>query len=153
MSTIEQKLADRGLVMPSAAAPLANYVPHIKSRNLIFISGQLPMRDGEVVQGKLGDTMTTEEGAEAAALCALGITAQIKSALGGDFGRIRDLLKLEGFVNATPDFTEHPEVLNGASDLMGELFCQRGQHCRTAVGVSSLPRGAAVEVAAIFSVD
>ncbi|MEM9840021.1 MAG: RidA family protein [Pseudomonadota bacterium] len=153
MSTIEEKLAERGLVLPEAAAPLANYVPYIQSRNLVMISGQLPFLDGAVVQGKVGDTMSTEEGASAAELCALGIVAQIKAALGGDFGRIRDLLKLEGFVNCTPDFMEHPEVINGASNLVGELFCQRGKHCRTAVGVSSLPRGAAVEVAAIFSVD
>jgi len=153
MTTIEEKLEARGLTLPEAAPPLASYVPYIQSRNLIFISGQLPFRDGEIVQGRLGDTMTTAEGALAAEACGLGIVAQIKAALGGNFGRIRDLVKLEGFVSCTPDFTEHPEVLNGASNLMAELFCQRGQHCRTAVGVSSLPRGAAVEVAAIFSVD
>ncbi|MEM1380281.1 MAG: RidA family protein [Pseudomonadota bacterium] len=153
MTTIEDKLAKRGFTLPAAAAPLANYVPFIQSRNLVFISGQLPIENGEILTGRLGETMTTEQGQHAAALCAVGIVAQIKAALGGDFGRIRDLVKIEGFVNAVPEFTEHPEVVNGASDLVADLFCARGKHCRTAVGVSSLPRGAAVEVAAIFSVD
>ncbi|NRA31117.1 MAG: RidA family protein [Parvularculaceae bacterium] len=153
MTTIDEKLAERGLTLPKAAPPLASYVPYIQSRNLIFISGQLPFQDGNIVQGRLGENMSVENGAKAAEACALGIVAQIKAALNGDFGRIRDLVKLEGFVACTPDFTDHPEVVNGASDLMADLFCQRGQHCRTAVGVPSLPRGAAVEVAAIFSVD
>lgn len=153
MTTIDQKLEERGLTLPKAAPPLASYVPYIQSRNLIFISGQLPFRDGEIMQGRLGETLSIDEGAAAAEACGLGIVAQIKAALNGDFGRIRDLVKLEGFVACTPDFTDQPEVINGASDLMAELFCQRGQHCRTAVGVASLPRGAAVEIAAIFSVD
>lgn len=153
MSTIEEKLSERGFTLPEAAPPLANYLPFVPSRNYVFVSGQLPIVDGDIIKGRLGDTMSTEEGQHAAAACAVGIVAQIKRALHGDYGRIRDLIKLEGFVNATPDFTEHPEVVNGASDLMAELFCGRGKHCRTAVGVSSLPRGAAVEVAALFSVD
>lgn len=153
MTTVEKKLAARGFELPEAAPPLASYLPYAKSRNLLFISGQLPFRDGAIIKGLLGETMTTEEGAVAAQYCAVGIVAQLKAALGGDFGRIRDIVKLEGFVAAAPSFTEHPEVVNGASDLMAELFCQRGTHCRTAVGVSSLPRGAAVEVAAIVSID
>ncbi|NNU16687.1 RidA family protein [Parvularcula sp. ZS-1/3] len=153
MTKIEEKLAEQGYTLPDAAAPIGSYLPYSKSRNLLFISGQLPFRDGEVIKGRLGDNMTTVEGAKAAAACAVGIVAQIKAALNGDFGRIRDIVKLEGFVAATPDFEEHPKVINGASDLMAELFCGRGTHCRTAVGVSSLPLGAAVEIAAIVSID
>ncbi|GGY54463.1 RidA family protein [Parvularcula lutaonensis] len=153
MTTVEEKLKRRGYELPEAAAPLASYVPFVKTRNLLFVSGQLPMLDGEITQGILGDTMSTEEGAKAAELCAVNIVAQLRKALDGDFGRIRDIVKLEGFVACTPSFTEHPEVINGASDLIAELFCSRGQHSRTAVGVSSLPRGAAVEVAAIVSID
>lgn len=153
MSTIEEKLAARGHKLPEAAAPLASYQPFAQSRNFLFISGQLPMRDGEIVKGILGDTMTTEEGRAAAELCAVNIVAQLSKALDGDFGKIRYCLKLDGFVACTPQFTEHPEVINGASDLMEELFCDRGRHARAAVGCPSLPRGAAVEVAAIFAVD
>lgn len=153
MTTIEEKLKEKGYELPEAAAPIGSYKAWSKSRNLIFVSGQLPFRDGKVIEGKLGDTMSTEEGARAAEACAVGIVAQIKDALTGDYGRIRDIVKLEGYVNAVPSFTEHPEVINGASDMMAYLFCARGTHCRTAVGVSSLPRGAAVEVAAIISVD
>ncbi|MEM1409951.1 MAG: RidA family protein [Pseudomonadota bacterium] len=153
MTTIEERLAAMGWQLPEAAAPLASYVPFAQTRNLIFVSGQLPFKNGEIITGRLGDNMATEEGRVAAEACAIGIIAQIKGALNGEFGRIRKLMKLEGFVASTPDFTEHPEVINGASDLMVELFGTRGQHSRAAVGVSSLPRGAAVEIAATFSVD
>jgi len=153
VTTVEEKLASRGITLPDAAPPLASYVPYRQSRNMLFISGQLPFRNGEIMQGRLGDTMTTEEGQVAAEACAIMIIAQIKRALGGDFGRLRYCMRLDGFVAATPEFTEHPEVINGASDLMLELFCDRGRHARAAVGVSSLPRGAAVEVAATFSID
>jgi enamine deaminase RidA (YjgF/YER057c/UK114 family) len=153
MSKVEEKLAERGYTLPEAAAPLATYVPYIKSRNLLFISGQLPMRDGKIVTGHVGGELSVEDGAEAAALCGVGIIAQIKAALEGDFGRLRDVVKLEGFVACGAGFTQHPEVINGASDLMAHVFCGRGSHCRTAVGVPSLPRGAAVEIAAIVSID
>lgn len=153
MTTVEAKLERMGYVLPEAAAPLASYVPFVKTRNLLFISGQLPMMNGTITQGILGDTMSTEEGVKAAELCAVNIVAQLKKALDGDFGRLRDVVKLEGFVACTPSFTEHPEVINGASNLIAGLFSDRGTHSRTAVGVSSLPRGAAVEVAAILSID
>lgn len=134
MTTVEEKLASRGITLPDAAPPLASYVPYRQSRNMLFISGQLPFRNGEIMQGHLGDTMTTEEGKVAAEACAIMIIAQIKHALGGDFGRLRYCMRLDGFVAATPEFTEHPEVINGASDLMLELFCDRGRHARAAVG-------------------
>jgi enamine deaminase RidA (YjgF/YER057c/UK114 family) len=153
MTTVEEKLAQKGYELPEPAAPLASYVPFARSRNLLFISGQLPMRHGEIVTGLVGQDLSVEEGAAAAELCGVGIIAQIKAALGGDFGRLRDVVKLEGFVACGPDFKNHPEVVNGASDLMAHVFCSRGAHCRTAVGVASLPRGAAVEVAAILSID
>jgi enamine deaminase RidA (YjgF/YER057c/UK114 family) len=153
MSTVNEKLGRMGLELPKPAAALASYVPFQQTRNLLFISGQLPFRNGEIVKGTLGEDLGTEEGAQAAQLCALGIVSQISQALSGDYGRIRSIIKLEGFVAATPSFKEHPEVINGASDLMQELFCERGRHSRTAVGVSSLPRGAAVEIAAIISID
>ena len=152
MTTIEEKLQERGWTLPEAAAPIGSYKAWSKTRNVIYISGQLPFLDGEIIRGRLGDDMDVAAGAKAAEACAVGIVAQIKSALVGDYGRIRDIVKLEGFVNAVPEFTDHPEVINGASDLMADLFCGRGTHCRTAVGVSSLPRGAAVEIAAIVSV-
>lgn len=153
MTTVEDKLAARGITLPEAAPPLASYVPYRQSRNLVFISGQLPFKDGEIITGRLGDNLTTEEGQAAAQACAVMIVAQLKHALCGDFGRLRYCMKLDGFVAATPEFTEHPEVINGASDLMLELFSDRGRHARAAVGVPSLPRGAAVEIAATFSID
>ncbi|MEE4208619.1 MAG: RidA family protein [Parvularcula sp.] len=153
MNSVETKLAKLGLTLPDPAAPLASYVPFSKARDMLFVSGQLPFRDGTIVTGKLGETMDTEEGRAAAELCALGILAQVGAALNGDFGRLRYCMKLDGFVNAVPSFTEHPEVINGASDLMAEVFCERGRHARAAVGCSSLPRGAAVEVSAMFVID
>ena len=153
MTTVEQKLAQRGLILPQPAHPLASYVPSRKIGSLMFISGQLPFRNGELVTGILGDDLTTDEGAKAAEACGVMIVAQLKQALGGDLGRAQCCVKLEGFVACTPQFKEHPEVINGASNLMEDLFADRGRHARAAVGSPSLPRGAAVEVAAIFAVD
>ncbi|MCQ8185545.1 RidA family protein [Parvularcula maris] len=153
MTTVEEKLAEKGYTLPEPAAPLASYVPFVKSRNLLFISGQLPMQNGEIMTGHVGTDLSVEEGAKAAELCAVNIIAQIGAALTRDFGRLRDVVKLEGFVSCGPDFTQHPEVINGASELFAHVFCSRGSHCRTAVGVPSLPRGAAVEIAAVISID
>lgn len=151
--TVEERLAARGLTLPELAAPVGSYAGFAEVGGIVFISGQLPFRDGAVIAGTLGAGMTIEDGAEAAEACALGIVAQINSAVDGDFSRVRRIVKLEGFVASTPDFKDQPKVINGASDLMKDLFGERGVHSRAAVGVSALPLGAAVEVAAIVAID
>ena len=150
-SALEKKLAQMGHVLPNAAAPAANYVPYTISGKLILISGQLPIREGAVAyKGRLGDGVDVEEGQAAAALCALNLLAQARNACDGDFGKLGRCLKLGGFVACTPDFTDHPKVINGASDLIAEAMGEAGQHARFAVGAASLPFGASVEVEAIF---
>ncbi len=150
-SVVEERLAAMGLDLPDAAAPAANYVPFTVSGKQVFISGQLPMRDGKVAYaGRLGDQASMQDGEAAAALCALNILAQAKNACGGDLSKLARCLKLGGFVACTPDFTDHPKVVNGASNLIAEAMGEAGQHARFAVGVASLPFGAAVEVEAIF---
>jgi enamine deaminase RidA (YjgF/YER057c/UK114 family) len=151
MSAIEQRLAERGLDLPPAAAPAANYVPFVISGALLFISGQLPMQGGGVaVRGRLGGGVSLEQGQAAARLCGLNLLAQAKAAAGGDLDRVRRCVKLGGFVACTPEFVDHPKVINGASDLMVEAMGESGRHARFAVGCSSLPLDAAVEVEAIF---
>lgn len=150
-SDLERHLMERGLQLPSAAAPAANYQPYTVSGRLLFISGQLPFQDGKVaVTGRLGAGVSVEQGQEAARLCALNILAQAKAACGGDLGRLARCLKLGGFVSCTPEFVDHPKVVNGASDLIAGVMGEAGQHARFAVGCASLPLGAAVEVEAIF---
>ena len=150
---IEQRLRDAGLTLPPAAAPVAAYVPAVQSGALLYLSGQLPMRDGTpAIKGLLGDGVSLEQGAEAARICALNLLAQAKLALDGDLDRIRRLVKLTGFVAATVDFTDHPKVVNGASELMITALGPAGRHARSAVGVASLPLGAAVEVEAILEI-
>ena len=150
---IEARLRELDIVLPQASAPVANYVPWTQSGALLFISGQVPLEEGRiVVAGRLGETVSIEEGQRAARLCAINILAQVRAAL-GDLDRIRRLLKLGGFVASTPDFADHPRVVNGASDLMVEVLGDAGRHARFAVGCASLPLGAAVEIEAIFEVD
>ncbi len=148
---VHAKLAELGLSLPKAAAPIAAYVPVVEAGGLLHVSGQLPFRDGAVVTGRLGDGVSLEQGQAAAELCALMIMAQVEAALGG-FARVDRIVKLGVFVNSTPDFTDHPKVANGASELMVALFGDAGRHARAAVGVSALPLGAAVEVDAIIAV-
>jgi enamine deaminase RidA (YjgF/YER057c/UK114 family) len=155
--TVEARLESLGLELPVPAAPIANYVPFTRSSTgagaIVFISGQIPLRDGKMQHvGKLGGGLSIEEGQEAAKLCALNILAQLKAAAGGDLDKVRRCLRLGGFVNCTPDFTNQPQVVNGASDLMVAVFGDSGKHARTAVGVPSLPGGVAVEVDAMFEV-
>jgi len=148
---IEQRLAALGLELPQPAAPAANYLPYTTSGKLVLVSGQLPIRDGKVaVTGRLGDRLGVEQGQAAARLCALNVLAQAKAACGGNLGRLGRCLKLGGFVSCTPDFTDHPKVVNGASDLIAEVMGEAGHHARFAVGCASLPLDAAVEVEAIF---
>jgi enamine deaminase RidA (YjgF/YER057c/UK114 family) len=149
----EKRLAELGLTLPAAAAPIANYVPAVRAGPLLFVSGQLPLKDGQLMlAGLVGDTVSVDQATEAARLCALNLIAQAKLALNGDLDRVRRVVKLTGFVAAGPAFTQHPLVINGASDLMVAVFGDAGRHARAAVGSSSLPRGAPVEVDAVFEV-
>lgn len=149
---IDRTLADLGLTLPQAAAPVASYVPVVEAGGLLHVSGQLPFRDGKVVTGRLGDGVSLEDGQEAAKLCAMMVVAQIKAHL-GNLERVTRIVKLGVFVNSTADFTDQPKVANGASDLMVALFGDAGKHARAAVGVAALPLGAAVEVDAIVEVS
>jgi enamine deaminase RidA (YjgF/YER057c/UK114 family) len=137
--------------LPQATAPIANYVPFTVSGSLVVVSGQVSVRNGKAeFVGKLGREISVAEGQLAARLCALNIIAHLKTACGGDLDRVKRVLRLGGFVNCTPEFTEMPQVVNGASDLMVAVFGDAGKHARAAVGVSSLPLGVAVEVEAMF---
>ena len=150
---IEARLKELGITVPTPAAPLASYVPTVQTGSLLFVSGQVTLRDGKrEFVGKLGREFATEQGNQAARLCALNIVAQLKAAL-GDLDRVKRIVKLTGFVNAVPDFTEQPQVVNGASDFLGEVFGDKGKHARSAVGVGSLPGGVACEVEAIVEVE
>ena len=148
--SIEATLAEKGITLPAAPAPAANYVPFVQTGNLIFVSGQISQDDNGLIKGRLGDGMSVEDGAAAARRCGLSLIAQFKAAV-GDLDRVRRVVKLTGFVNSTPDFTDQPKVANGASDLMAQVFGEAGKHARSAVGVPVLPLDAAVEVDAIFA--
>jgi len=151
--TIDARLSELGIELPPANVPAGNYVPYVQTGNLLFVSGQIPMVDGKPgFIGRLGAEIEVEEGAKAARTCALAILSQVKAALGGDLDRVKRVVKLTGFVAATPDFTGQPTVVNGASDLMVEIFGDAGRHARAAVGMSSLPAGVAVEVEAVLEV-
>jgi enamine deaminase RidA (YjgF/YER057c/UK114 family) len=152
MTDIDARLAQLGITLPQAAAPVAAYVPAVEAGGLLHISGQLPFREGQVVTGRLGAGVTLEEGQAAARLCGLMLLAQVRAALGG-FDRVARIVKLGVFVNSDPDFTDQPKVANGASELMAEVFGEAGRHARSAVGVAVLPLGAAVEVDAIVAVS
>jgi enamine deaminase RidA (YjgF/YER057c/UK114 family) len=152
-SKVASRLKELGITLPSPAAPAANYVPFTQSGNMLVISGQLPMLDGKLAfTGKLGAGVTLESGQEAAKICAINILAQVNAALGGNLDRVKRCLRLGGFVASSPDFIQHPQVINGASNFMVEVLGEAGKHARAAVGVSALPFDAAVEVDAIFEV-
>jgi enamine deaminase RidA (YjgF/YER057c/UK114 family) len=149
---IAARLRELGLELPPAPSPVANYVPYLIAGNLLFILGQISKAgDGTLLSGRVGDTLSIEDGIAAARVCALNVLAQAQAAL-EDLDRVAQVMRLTGFVNAGPDFTDHPKVINGASDLMVAVLGDKGRHTRAAVGVSGLPAGAAVEVDAIFSV-
>ena len=153
MGTIDKRLADLGIVLPTPAKPVANYVPWVKTGNLVFISGQGPMADGKLVYtGALGNGVSIEDGIRSARLCGVNVLAQLREAVDGDLDRVQRVVKLLGFVNASADFTEHPKVINGASDLMVEVFGEKGRHARSAVASPSLPFAISVEVEAIFEI-
>lgn len=151
---IAARLRELDVVLPPPRQPIANYVPVKAGGSLVFVAGQVPFIDGTYPYvGKLGDTVGVADGQKAARLCAVNILAQLNHALGGDLDRVRGCVRLGGFVNATPDFTEHPKVVDGASNLIVEVFGAAGCHARTAVGCASLPHNVAVEVDAIFEID
>ncbi|MDM7463314.1 MAG: RidA family protein [Tepidimonas taiwanensis] len=149
--SIEQTLADKGITLPEAPTPAANYVPFVQTGSLVFISGQISADENGLIVGKLGDNTSVEDGAAAARRCGLALIAQLKSAV-GDLDRVTRVVKLTGFVNSTPDVTDQPKVINGCSDLMVEVFGNAGRHARAAVSAPSLPFGVAVEIEAIFEI-
>lgn len=154
MSNIDQALSKLNMSIPEAAAPIGSYVGYTRSGNTVYVSGQLPIADGAIaVTGRVGDKVSVDEAYRAAQICALNLLAQVKVACGGDLNRVVRVLKLGGFVSATATFTDVPKCINGASDLMVELFGEAGRHARFAVGVASLPGGAAVEVDGVFEVS
>ena len=154
VGTVEKKLREMGITLQEAKPPMANYVPFVRTGNLLTISGQLCL-DGEgklVAKGQLGAGVSIEDGQKAARACAINVLAQVKAAL-GDLDKVVRVVRLGGFVNATPGFLDGPKVMNGASDLMVAAFGDKGKHARTTVGVSALPQDAAMEVEALFEVS
>lgn len=149
---IEARLAELGIVLPDAPAPAANYVPFVRSGALVFVSGQISQGPDGLILGRLGTDLDVAAGAEAARLCALALIAQLRVACGGDLSRLRQVVKLNGYVNSAPDFTDQPKVINGASDVMVAVFGEAGRHARAAVGAPSLPLGVAVEIEGVFEI-
>jgi enamine deaminase RidA (YjgF/YER057c/UK114 family) len=149
---IDARLQELGITLPDAPMPQANYVPFVRSGNLIFVAGQIPL-DGGKPQfiGKLGREFKVEDGQKAARMCALNVIAQVRAAV-GDLDKVKRCVRVGGFVNGTPEFTDQAPVINGASDVIVQIFGDAGKHARAAVGVASLPRGVATEVEAVFEV-
>tara|TARA_B100001093_G_scaffold443661_1_gene446157 strand:+ start:454 stop:915 length:462 start_codon:yes stop_codon:yes gene_type:complete len=152
--TFEDTLIKKKITLPKAADPVGSYVAAKISGNLLFISGQISIdENGQLIKGKLGKDLTTEEGYSAAKRCALSIIAQVKKACKNDLSKVKSCIKLTGYVNSTDDFIEQPKVINGASDLIAEVFADAGIHTRAAVSTNSLPLGVSVEVDAIFELN
>ena len=152
--TVDGRLKELGIEIPTPAAPAANYIPFVRSGDLVFVSGQIPIVAGKIEGvGKVGKDLTTEQAKAIARICAINLIAQAKAACDGDLDRIARVVKLGGFVNCVDGYAEQPEVINGASDLMVAVFGDQGRHARFAVGTNSLPRGVAVEVEAVFEVS
>lgn len=152
MQNPEQRLAELGIVLPAAMKPVATYVPYVRSGNLLFVSGQVSATPEGLIRGRLGETMDVAAGQQAARACGINLIAQCKAAV-DDLSRIRRVVRLGGFVNATASFEEIPQVINGCSDLMVEVFADAGKHARSAVACISLPLGVAVEVDGIFEIS
>ena len=149
---IETRLADLGVTLPDAPAPAANYVPFVLLGDLVHVSGQVSAGPDGLIRGKLGADMEVADGAAAARACAVALLAQVRAACGGDIERLDRAVKLTGFVNSTPDFTDQPKVINGASDFLVEALGEAGRHARSAVSAASLPMGVAVEIEGIFRI-
>ena len=152
-TTAEDALAALGLTLPAAPAPAANYVPYVRTGDLLHVSGQVSRNETGLIVGRLGEDLDVAGGAVAAQSCALALIAQLRAACGGDLGRLRRVVKLTGFVASAPGFGDQPLVVNGASDLMVAVFGEKGRHARSAVGVAALPFGVAVEVEAVFEIE
>jgi enamine deaminase RidA (YjgF/YER057c/UK114 family) len=152
MSQIEERLSALGLALPDAPAPAANYVPAVRTGDLLWVSGQISAGPDGPIRGRLGDDVDVAAGAAAARSCALALLAQVKAACEGDLSRFVRVVKLVGFVNSTADFTDQPKVVNGASDLLAEVAGEDGRHARSAVGVAALPLGVAVEIEGVFQI-
>jgi enamine deaminase RidA (YjgF/YER057c/UK114 family) len=151
---VDARLSELGITIPDAPAPAANYLPFTTTGNLVFVSGQVPFVDGKLTRtGRVGEDASLEDGYEQARICAINLIAQVKVACSGDLDRVRRVVKLGGFVASAPDFTGQPGVVNGASDLMAEVFGEAGKHARFAVGANVLPLGCLVEVDGIFEID
>ena len=150
--SFEDRLRDLGVELPDAPAPAANYVPFVHAGGLLYVSGQISRDDGGLVTGRLGEDMDVAGGAAAAKLCAIGLLAQVKAACDGDLDRLVRVVKLTGFVNSTPGFTEQPQVVNGASDFLVDALGDAGRHARSAVSAGALPLGVAVEIEGIFEI-
>ncbi|MBF9034787.1 RidA family protein [Rhodobacterales bacterium HKCCE2091] len=150
--SIEDRLAELGIELPNAPAPAANYVPFVVTGDTVYVSGQISNGPDGLITGKLGAELSVEEGAAAARTCALSLLAQVKAACGGDLSRLVRAVKLTGFVNSTPDFTDQPKVINGASDTLVEILGEAGRHARSAVSAGALPLGVAVEIEGIFQI-
>jgi enamine deaminase RidA (YjgF/YER057c/UK114 family) len=154
MNSIAARVAELGLTLPPAPSPSANYVPFVITGNLLYVSGQLPLKDGQAQHtGRVGETASIEDGYAAARLCALNVIAQVGAAVGDRLDRVKRCVNATIYVNAVPDFAEHPRIANGASDLFVEVFGERGRHSRAAVGMGSLPRVSTTEVQAVFEID
>jgi enamine deaminase RidA (YjgF/YER057c/UK114 family) len=150
---IEKKLSELGIVLAPPAAPVANYVPFVRTGNLLMVSGQICLDDGKLVaKGQLGAGITVADGQKAARACAINLLAQVKAAV-GDLDKVARVVRLGGFVNSAPGFLDGPKVMNGASDVMVAVFGEKGKHARTTVGVAALPLDAAIEVEALFEVS
>ena len=153
MTPIDARLAELGIDLPPAMAPVANYVPYVVTGNLVVVSGQLPAVDGKVaVVGKVGVEVSVEQGQHAARLCFANVLTHLRQACGGDLGRVRRVVRLGGFIASPPEFTQHAAVMNGASDLAVAVFGEAGRHARSTVGVPALPLGGAVEVEGLFEI-
>ncbi|MFP5468819.1 MAG: RidA family protein [Alphaproteobacteria bacterium] len=151
---IAQRLAELGIELPTPRPPAANYTPYVISGNLVFISGQVPVGpQGLEFRGKCGAAFNVAQAQQAARLCALNMLAHLREACAGNLDQVRQCVRIEGFVNATPEFGEHPAVINGASDLIADVFGAKGVHARFAVGCNSLPFDVAVEIAGIFAIE
>ena len=154
MGPIDKRLAELGITLPKPAVPVANYVGWVRTGNLVFTSGQVTLADGKLhYQGKVGGEISLEDANKAARLCAINILSQLREACGGDLDRVKRIVKLVGFVNGVASFTDHPKVVNGASDLMVEVFGDAGKHARSAVGAGSLPLNVSVEVEAVAEIE
>ena len=151
--TIDARLAELGITLPNPAPPMANYIPYNTPGNLVFVSGQVPLDDGRIaIMGKVGATVSVDEGRRAARICFINVVAQLRAACGGDLDRVVKVVRLGGFIASPAEFTQHAAVMNGASDLAVEIFGDAGRHARTTIGVPALPGDAAAEVEGIFEI-